>query len=170
MDDWYAVQVRTGRERTVVLLSQKIADRAVLKECFIPYCDRMKRYQGKWHVEQHILFPGYVFMVTGQVEKLFWELKKLSGFAKILGNGVDFIPIRQEEKSLLLHIGGEGHQSGMSQGVIEGDMVIITSGPLTKLSGEITYIDRHKRLAMVRVEMFGRFMDVKLGLEIVHKE
>ena len=58
----------------------------------------------------------------------------------------------------------------MSQGVIEGDTVIITSGPLTKLSGEITYIDRHKRLAMVRVEMFGRFMDVKLGLEIVHKE
>ena len=97
MEDWYAVQVRTGRERTVVLLSQKIADRAVLKECFIPYCERMKRYQGKWHVEHHILFPGYVFMVTGQVEKLFWELKKLSGFAKILGNGVDFIPISQEE-------------------------------------------------------------------------
>ena len=58
----------------------------------------------------------------------------------------------------------------MSKGIIEGDKVIITSGPLSKFKGEITYIDRHKRLAVIRIEMFGRWMDVKIGLEIVHRE
>ena len=37
MENWYAVQVRAGREEAVLQLSKKIIDESALKECFIPY-------------------------------------------------------------------------------------------------------------------------------------
>ena len=170
MESWYAVQVRTGREEAVLQLSKKMIDESVLKECFIPYYERMKRFQGEWHKEQYILFPGYIFLVTEQVDVLFWELKKVPGLTRILGDGMEFVPIKEDEKVFLHKMGGSSHLAEMSKGIIEGDKVIITSGPLSKFKGEITYIDRHKRLAVIRIEMFGRWMDVKIGLEIVHRE
>ena len=170
MESWYAVQVRTGREEAVLQLSKKMIDESVLKECFIPYYERMKRFQGEWHKEQYILFPGYIFLVTEQLDVLFWELKKVPGLTRILGDGMEFVPIKEDEKVFLQKMGGSSHLAEMSKGIIEGDKVIITSGPLSKFKGEITYIDRHKRLAVIRIEMFGRWMDVKIGLEIVHRE
>ena len=93
MENWYAVQVRAGREEAVLQLSKKIIDESALKECFIPYYERMKRFQGEWHKEQYILFPGYIFLVTEQVDVLFWELKKVPGLTRILGDGMEFVPI-----------------------------------------------------------------------------
>ena len=170
MESWYAVQVRTGREEAVLQLSKKMIDESVLKECFIPYYERMKRFQGEWHKEQYILFPGYIFLVTEQVDVLFWELKKVPGLTRILGDGMEFVPIKEDEKVFLQKMGGSSHLAEMSKGIIEGDKVIIMSGPLSKFKGKITSIDRHKRLAVIQIEMFGRWMDVKIGLEIVHRE
>ena len=170
MDNWYVVQVRTGREEAILQLVKKIVDRTVLIDCFVPYCERLKRYRGEWHKEQHILFPGYIFLVTGQVEELFLQLKKIPEFVKILRNGMEFIPVKEEEKGILKKMGGESHLSEISTGVIIGDKVAITSGPLAKIKGDIIYIDRHKRMAIMRIEMFDRQLMLKMGLEIVYKE
>lgn len=169
MKSWYAVQVRTGREESILRLCREIVDKNVLDECFIPYGERMKRYRGRWHKEQHILFPGYVFLITAQVRELFWELKKIPEFTKILGDGADFIPIKEDEKKLL-QLGGTEHLFKMSLGYIKGDKVIVISGPMQKMKGTITYIDRHKRLAVIRMEMFERWIDVTMGLEVIRKE
>ena len=155
MESWYAVQVRTGREEAVLQLSKKMIDGSVLKECFIPYYERMKRYQGEWHKEQYILFPGYIFLVTEQVDELFWELKKVPGLTKILGDGMEFVPIKEEEKVVLQKMGGSDHIAEMSKGYVIGDVVTVISG--------------HKRLAVIEIEMFGRKTEVRLGLEIVMK-
>ena len=57
----------------------------------------------------------------------------------------------------------------MSTGVIEGDQVIVTEGPLRGYEALISMIDRHKRLAFLEMHMFGRTKIVKVGLEIVSK-
>lgn len=58
---------------------------------------------------------------------------------------------------------------GMSEGIIEGDRVIVTRGPLRDLEANIIKIDRHKRLAWVDVDMCGRSKTIRVGLEIVSK-
>lgn len=88
---------------------------------------------------------------------------------KILGNGMEFIPLKKEEVEFLTAIGSEEHLTGMSKGYIAGDRIIITEGPMKEMAGQIRFIDRHKRLAVVQMEMFGRKMDIRLGLEIVKK-
>ena len=55
----------------------------------------------------------------------------------------------------------------MSTGIIEGEQVIVTGGPLMGMEGYIRKIDRHKRKAWVELEMFGRIQRVEIGLEIV---
>ena len=42
--------------------------------------------------------------------------------------------------------------------------------PLKGLEGKISRIDRHKRLAWLTVELFGRTVELQAGLEIVRKE
>jgi transcriptional antiterminator NusG len=141
----------------------------VLERCFLPCYEERKKIKGEWQTLKRILFPGYVFLVTDQVEELFFELKKVIGLTKLLGSGNEIVPLSQEEVSLLLSLGGEDQVVEMSTGIIEGSTVIILSGPLMGREGLIKKIDRHKRKAYLEMEMFGRMQRVEVGLEITMK-
>lgn len=57
----------------------------------------------------------------------------------------------------------------MSEGIIEGDQILILKGPLMNHTGLVKKIDRHKRLAYLEIYMCGRQLTIKAGLEIVKK-
>lgn len=88
---------------------------------------------------------------------------------QVAGNREDIIPLSQEEVNLLLKLGKEEQLVAMSTGIIESDQVRILTGPLQGMEGCIRKIDRHKRKARVSVEMFGRSVDMEVGLEIISK-
>lgn len=169
MQNWYAVQVMTGKEDKTAFACRRVLSPEYLKDCFVPKCERMKRYQGQWHKEEKPMFPGYLFFVTDEIEQLFREVKQLPQLTKILGNGEELIPLTEREIDLLKRIEDERHLVKMSEGYIIGDQVVITSGPMQEMCGTIKKIDRHKRIATIQMEMFGRIMDVAMGLEIVTK-
>ena len=79
-------------------------------------------------------------------------------------------PLVQEEVELLMRIGTDKQLVEMSSGIIENDRVRILSGPLMGMEGNIRRIDRHKRIAYLEIEMFGRTVEMKVGLEIIRKE
>ena len=83
--NWYAVQVRSGKEDKFVEWCEKKVNHQTYKDIFIPRVMMAKKYQGKWHNEKRVLFPGYVFVITDQVEDLFQELKKIPDLTKMLG-------------------------------------------------------------------------------------
>lgn len=76
----------------------------------------------------------------------------------------------QEEIDLLMKIGTDKQLVEMSSGIIENDRVQILAGPLMGMEGNICRIDRHKRMAYMEIEMFGRTVEMKVGLEIIRKE
>lgn len=76
----------------------------------------------------------------------------------------------QEEVELLMRIGTDKQLVEMSSGIIENDRVRILSGPLMGMEGNIRRIDRHKRIVYLEIEMFGRTVEMKVGLEIIRKE
>ena len=140
-----------------------------MERCFIPYYEEKKKQNGTWNTLQKVLFPGYLFMITEDVEKLFFHLKTIEGMTKLIGTGQDIIPLKEEEITFLQRFGGEDQIVSMSEGIIEGTQVIITSGPLMGMEGLIKKIDRHKRKAWLDLEMFGRMQQVEVGLEITRK-
>ena len=76
----------------------------------------------------------------------------------------------QEEVELLMRIGTDKQLVEMSSGIIENDRVRILSGPLMGMEGNIRRIDRHKRIAYLEIEMFGRTVEMKVELDIIRKE
>lgn len=165
---WYVVQVMSGQEHPVA----QLCEARLLQEneeVFVPMYQRKKKIKGKYELCEAILFPGYVFFDTEAVEDLFFRLKDVQQLTKILRTGEDFTPLHETEVAFLRQFGKEKHVVEMSVGYIEGDEVVITGGPMENWSGKVKRIDRHKMIAVLEIEFFGRMTDVTVGLEIVEK-
>lgn len=167
---WYVIQVRTGTEEEVVKQCKKVIPREILEKSFLPCFEEMKRYQGEWHKEKKLLFPGYVFLVSEDSEQLYQSLKQIIGLTKLLKTGREIICLTESEIQFLLKFGGKEQLVKMSAGIAEGDQIRILEGPLKGMEGYIKKIDRHKREACLKLPMFGRMMDAKVGLEIIEKK
>lgn len=172
---WYVIQVIGGKERKIADQIDKLVDSETFDRCFVPYFEVPKRYSGEWKIRKEVLFPGYVIVETKTPESFRVELGKISAMTRLLSSGDDeggkkFIPLTDQEKILISAlIGEDDHVMKMSEGVIEGDEVIVLKGPLMNMSGLVKKVDRHKRLAYLEVPMFGRRLQIKAGLEIVRK-
>ena len=166
---WYVLQVRTGTEESIRLQCRSNIPEAVLERCFIPYYEEKKRIRGEWTIQKKVLFPGYVFVVTEDLNHLYDSLKTVIGLTKLIGTGKEIVPLTEEEKDFLLGFGGEEQVVKMSEGIIEGTKIIVTQGPLMGKEGYIQKIDRHQRKARLELEMFGRMQEIVVGLEIVEK-
>lgn len=167
---WYVMQVRTGTEENICIQCKKDIEEDVLEKCFLPYYEEKRRVQGEWRTLKKVLFPGYVFAITKDMEKLYQQLKKVIGLTKLLGTGREIIPLTEKEVAFLVRFGGEDQVVAMSEGIIIGSKVIVNSGPLQGMEGYIRKIDRHKRRAYLEIPFFGRTQNVQVGLEIVEKK
>lgn len=168
---WYVVQVVGGQEHAVITQIEKLVDADTFRSCFIPQYEIKKRYAGVWKYVKEVLFPGYVFVDTKTPEAFRKELVKVSRMTRILHDGNEhFIPLADDEKTLIsAFIGDDDHVMKMSEGIIEGDEIVVLKGPLMNHTGLVKKIDRHKRLAYLEIWMCGRRTTIKAGLEIITK-
>lgn len=166
----YVLQVPGGRERAACELLQRLMGDMV-GECFVPLYESMRREQGTWRREVRRLFPGYVFVSTPNIEGIAQRLGELPFFVRVVGgHDEQYVSLTREEVAWLLALtNAETHMVEFSEGVIEGDEVKVTKGPLKGQEAKIVKVDRHKRLAWLEMHMFGRTKVVKVGLEIVSK-
>lgn len=167
---WYVIQVVGGTEHKIKQKCEDKINKAILEQCFIPLYEEKIKQKGVWQIKHKILFPGYIFVVTKDVQALFIELKKVDGFTKLLGIGDDIVPLSKKEVKTIERLGGDKHIVKLSIGYIEGDKVTITSGALEGLETTIRKIDRHKRKAWIEIEMFNDIKLVEVGLEILWKK
>jgi len=165
----YVLQVLGGKEERTRDLIAKLVNPEICRECFVPYCEVSQCHHGAWQTSKKIMFPGYLFIETGDVKTLAVELGKVPSLTKLLGNSEKFVPLSKQEVNLIERFTNGGHVMEKSTGVIEGDEVKVFEGPLQGLEGLVKKIDRHKRLAFLEIQMFGRTLTVKAALEIVTK-
>ncbi len=167
---WYAIQVVTGSEKQTATMCRTIVDERILQGIFSPEIEIMKKYQGAWHKETCLMFPGYLFVITDQPEQLYLELSRVPKLTKLLGTGQETVELADEEVAFLQRVLNPEHVAEMSLGFVEGDQLTIQSGPMKGLEGLVRKIDRHKRKAVLAVEMFGRVVEVEMGVEVVRKQ
>lgn len=165
----------------------------ILQDIFEFTYDRMRRYEGKWHLERQPLFPDYVFLESKDGEKLTRELTKFFGVNKFLSDYAPLILLDQKEELFLRDFCANTHHLGMSWGYIQDGVTFVTEGPLRGKEQLIRRIDRHKRVAQVEipgncrsnkcldaekkghkeygqeVSTLKQFQGLQLGLEIVAK-
>ena len=167
---WYVIQVGGGKEKSAHRLIERFVPERLMKELFIPQYEIMKRYEGEWRTCTETLLPGYLFVVTNQPEKLAVALRDVPAFTRLLGNNDMFTPLTDQEVAFVNAFTESGKRVvRMSEGVIEGDEIVILKGPLMHQTGLIKKVDRHKRLAYLDIQILGRTKTIKVGLEIVRK-
>ncbi|MBE5938543.1 MAG: antiterminator LoaP [Lachnospiraceae bacterium] len=166
---WYVIQVMSGEETDVRNRLLKLIPKEVYDDIFIPRYVCTKRYEGNWHEESFVLFPGYIFVDVGDINKFRCEYNRNGFFYKILGDGKDFVPISKVEQHVLEELMNEDRIITISKGFIEGDKIKVTEGPLSVFPATIKRVDRHKRIADIEVMMFGVPVKAKVGLEVIKK-
>jgi len=167
--NWYVIQVITGDEELCIDKCIRKLDPGIYEKCFVPYYIRKKKYLGRWNEEKYKLYPGYIFVISDNIEEVFLQLKKVDGLTKLLSIGDEIIPIEIDEAMMIKKMIGDTDTVEMSVGFIVGDKVVIQSGPLKGMESKIKKIDRHKKIAIVSMAILGNATDVTVGLEVVKK-
>lgn len=161
------IQVTTGKEEQILDMIKKYGAQEYLKECFIPKYERRRKYLGQWHQEEAVLFPGYIFIISDEVEDLYLALKQVPQLTKLLGVGEKWTPMTKEDIEIMERLSGKDRVVRFSEGYMVGNKVVVLEGPLQGMEGVIKKIDRHKRKAYLEIPMFGRVLNAQVGLEIV---
>ncbi len=165
---WYVIQVYTGRELEIAQQCRnRVAEEG--EDVFVPLAERWTKIRGERTLITSRLFPGYVFIETERIEDFYKRLNRIYGMTKVLRTGDEMTPIQKEEEEYLRRLGGEEHVAKYSEGYIEGDKLVVTSGPLKDFEGNVKKILRHKRLVVMEVSLLGQTVEVTLGLGIVER-
>ena len=167
---WYVVQVPTGAERKLCDLIERVVPEGAVEECFSPqYATQIKRAGGWVDVEKPLL-PGYIIVVSSRLDLVIRELREIPEFTRLLKMGESFVSLASDERAWIEALTNKGSRCvDMSVGVMDGEHVVVLSGPLRGREALITSVNRHKNLAFVELEICGRRVATKVGLGIVSR-
>lgn len=168
---WYVVQVPTGAERKLCDLIERVVPEGAVEECFSPqYATQIKRAGGGWVDVEKPLLPGYIIVVSSRLDLVIRELREIPEFTRLLKMGESFVSLASDERAWIEALTNKGSRCvDMSVGVMDGEHVVVLSGPLRGREALITSVNRHKNLAFVELEICGRRVATKVGLGIVSR-
>lgn len=166
---WCVLKCRPGKSDEIMEACRRKISPDILRDIFTFTCERMKRYQGSWHVEIRPMFPDYIFLETDCIEELSRQLEPFRQFTEILEDSSMLRRVSTEEELILRKLCGRVHHLGMSQGYIRDGITHVVNGPLVGMERRIRKIDRHKRIAHLEFDREGMREPVIAGLEIKSK-
>ena len=170
---YYVIQVKTGKEEQAIedILKNKPDDASF--DVFAPYRKSLRKYKGVMREVVERCFPGYIFVETNDVQRLFKQLYFTPGFQKILGREGEtenFVPLDKDESRMIdiLYSANNNRITEISNiEVREGEMIRVLDGPLAGLETQIKKVDLHKRMVTVEYMMCGRLVTSNVGINIV---
>lgn len=179
---WYVLYVRSNTEHRVVESFQQAIIKKRLPymiETFCPeseqyYNNKKSRVLGKQYLKRP-MFANYVFIETNMPaiefkSAIFDIIYDSSDIIRLLSYGSSGeIAILPEERKRLEYLLRGKRCLEHSVGYIDGDNIVITSGPLIGMEGSIKKINRHHRRARIEIDMFNQKQIVDVALEIVRK-
>ena len=165
---WYVLQVRTGQEADIV---ERCCGKVIQEgeDVFVMFGEKKCRFRGKWEMKRYLLFPGYIFLETADIDSFRVRLHEIKAMTKILKTGEEVVPVWPEEEAFLRRLGGEDHIAGYSEGYLKGELLVATEGAMKGYEGRVKRIDRHHRLVTIEVPLLGRLVEVQLGFGIVKR-
>lgn len=165
---WFLLTCKEQEEENMLILCRKRLSKSALQSAAVLTYDRMRRYEGTWHLERKILFPAHVLLESKNEETL---IRELIEYGVITEQDNSLIPISSGEANFLKVLCGEERHLGISRGIIKKDVMKILEGPLRGMEDRICKIDRHKRLAriMTTIKKDGNVYVIPAGLEITEK-
>ncbi|MGC6590272.1 antiterminator LoaP [Paenibacillus sp. Dod16] len=143
---WYALFVQTGEEEKVEKLIEKKFDQSI--QCLNPKRIVPEKRQGVITKSTKLLFPGYLFLKLELTKKIYYELLDIPKVYYMVKYGRDkkdsslsyFSSIPDNEINWLLTLINKNDTLIFSDVLINGEDIIVLSGPLVGLESKIKKI------------------------------
>ena len=171
---WYVLFVQTGREEEIINLLKKESTHDQYFKPFLFKTVHVFRRQGKKSLFHKTCFPGYIFIESNEVPDEFisrtlsvvYPLKYVYKILHYGDNKVD-AAMHENERAALSTLFGKEYCADISQGFKSNDCIKIISGPLVDYESKILKFNRSRQEAVVSVNMFGKPIEVLMGLDIL---
>jgi len=126
---WYVIQTKPGNEHRVEmnLFHQEI-------EVFLPLLETFQYSHAKVLQKIKPLFSNYLFAKL-DIDAHYYKVKWTRGVNKILGSGVEPVPMSEKVIQAIRERTGKGNLVKLEEEWREGDPVRINSGPFKELIG-----------------------------------
>jgi len=168
--NYYAIQVKTkGEEKFIKLFS------SLHPEVRLPmHFPRRKidiRRKGIVRQSTVAVFPGYIFIEAGNedIHAHQWAFRRTDGFYRFLRSNQDISPLADRDLELVLHfIKKAGPVAGVSRVYFnENSRIVVVEGPLIGLEGRIIKVDKRKKRAKVKLNLYDDSFAIDLAFEVI---
>ena len=149
---WCTLHLQDGNEKKTEEFVTNLLPEDICTRCFHITRRRLRKREGQWMEESEELLPGYVFIETNHPDTVYRELKKASKY--LLFSDERFVSVlTEDDRKFLEQITDKTGRIGLSVVRVKkaGDRKKIEylSGPLAKISDQISWVDLHRRFAKV---------------------
>lgn len=163
---WYVIQTYTGREEQLVKMLRRQLPKDCYGECFVAYYEQLRdrRQENQIHILR--LFPGYIFISTDYVDRLFRYMKTVPAMTKIMSSGEFlFTPLYDGEAEFLLAMMDSDRVVRLTYVATDGhNHITYMAGPLEQCASRIRAYQFRKREAQVRLTVAGQEKIVRMGI------
>jgi transcriptional antiterminator NusG len=119
------------------------------------------------------IFPGYIFAEIEDDEEGIlthqWAFRRTDGFYRFLRSNQNICPLENRDLELVLHfIKKVGPVAGASRVYFnENDRIVVIDGPLMGLEGNIIKVDKRKRRAKIKLDLYEDSFTIDLAFEVI---
>ena len=167
--NWYALHTYSGFENKVKMNVEHLVTvegfRDEFGQLLIPTENVVEIKKGKKAIVPRILMPGYVLVEMEPNEDLFNLIDKVPGVSSFVGNGIQPIPLTEDEVSNIIEqVESKTDKPKAEVKFRTGDQVKVIEGPFVNFTGTVNEIDAEKQRLKVMVNILGRPTAVELDL------
>jgi len=168
--DYYAIQVKTRGEEKFMRLFSALHPKMGLSLHF-PRRRIDIRRRGVIRQSTAAVFPGYVFIEAEQDDILAhqWDFRRTDGFYRFLKSNQNIRPLADRDLELVLHfIKKAGPIAGISRVYFnENARIVVVDGPLIGLEGRIIKVDKRKKRAKIKLDLYDDSFAIDLAFEVI---
>ena len=159
--DWFVLRTHSRQEKVV-------EDRLALMQipCYLPRKTEIRQWHDRKKRLRVPLFPGYVF-VQPEAGR-YHELNSIRGSCGLVTFNHRPAPIQPRELSRIRIVTDCGKGLQVHPHLLVGEKVVILSGPLKGLEGELIRIKNGHRL-VINAHILGQSVSLEIGIEEVEK-
>jgi transcriptional antiterminator NusG len=165
------MQIKTGSEERFINLF-RTCNAAMNFPIYFLRRELLERKEGN-NIRKHApLFPNYLFVGFNSTDNFLdciTALRHTNGFYRFLPSNAGITPLNGRDLEILLHfIKNAMPIAGISKVFFDADdKIVILEGPLKGLEGNIIKIDRRKKRAKIKLDLYKETFTVNLGFEII---
>lgn len=131
------------------------------------------RKEGKTVNTISCVFPGYVFLEIQELElggDDYFSLRRTPGFFRFLPDNSKPAELGESDRQLIFHFSRFAASETISKVTFDdNDRIVVLEGPLKGMEGKIVSVDRRKRRAKIKLDLYDTSFPIDLGFEVVEK-